>query len=38
MSNTPLDELGPVDYLIIEFPEGHQNFTGEVIDELLAES
>lgn len=36
MTTTPLDELGPVDFLIIEFPEGHQHFTGEVIDELLA--
>lgn len=35
MTNTPIDELGPVDYVIIEFPEGHQHFTGEVIDELL---
>jgi len=35
MTNTPLDELGPVDYVIVEFPEGHQHFTGEVIDELL---
>ncbi len=35
MANTPLDELGPVDYLIIEFPEGQQNFTGEMADELL---
>ena len=35
MTNTPLDELGPVDFLIIEFPEGHQHFSGEVIDELL---
>ena len=30
-----LDELGPVDYLIVEFPAGHQNFTGEGADELL---
>ena len=36
MTNTPLDELGPVDYVIVEFPDGHQHFTGEVIDELLA--
>jgi hypothetical protein len=36
MSTTPLDELGPVDFVIIEFPEGHQHFTGEVIEELLA--
>ncbi len=35
MANTPLDELGPVDYLIIEFPEGQQHFTGEMADELL---
>ena len=33
-------ELGPVDYLVIEFPAGHQNFTGEAAEELakLAES
>ncbi len=30
-----IDELGPVDYLIVEFPAGHQNFTGEGADELL---
>ena len=30
-----LDELGPVDYLIVEFPAGQQNFTGEGADELL---
>jgi Family of unknown function (DUF6325) len=30
-----LDELGPVDYLIVEFPVGHQNFTGEGAEELL---
>jgi hypothetical protein len=35
MTNTPLDELGPVDYVIVEFPEGHQSFTGEMVDELL---
>lgn len=35
MTNTPLDELGPVDYLIIEFPAGQQNFTGQMADELL---
>ena len=27
-----LDELGPVDYLIVEFPAGAQNFTGEGAD------
>ena len=30
-----LDDLGPVDYLIVEFPAGAQNFTGEGADELL---
>ncbi|MDX6301078.1 MAG: hypothetical protein QOF53_2292 [Nocardioidaceae bacterium] len=31
-----LDELGPVDFLIIEFPGGSSNFTGEMAKELLA--
>ena len=35
MTDRSLDELGPVDYLIIEFPAGQQNFTGEGADELL---
>ena len=35
MSDRSLDELGPVDYLIVEFPAGHQNFTGEGAAELL---
>jgi hypothetical protein len=30
-----LDELGPVDYLVVEFPAGQQNFTGEAAEELL---
>jgi hypothetical protein len=29
-----LDELGPVDFLIVEFPAGAQNFTGEGASEL----
>ena len=35
-----VEELGPVDYLVIEFPAGEQNFTGEAAEELakLAES
>src|SRR4051794_39303321 len=36
MSETELSELGPVDFLVIEFPAGHQNFTGEMVEELLA--
>ena len=31
-----LDELGPVDYLVVEFPAGASNFTGEMVQELLA--
>ena len=30
-----IDELGPVDYLIVEFPAGAQNFQGEIADELI---
>ena len=36
MTNTPLDELGPVDYAVVEFPAGASNFTGEMTAELLA--
>ncbi len=35
MNDRTLDELGPVDYVIVEFPAGQQNFTGEGVDELL---
>lgn len=31
---TVLDELGPVDYLVVEFPQGRSTFTGEMADEL----
>ena len=34
--NTDLDALGPVDYVIVEFPAGASNFTGEMAKELLA--
>jgi len=36
MSDTALDTLGPVDYLVVEFPAGQSNFTGEMATELLA--
>jgi hypothetical protein len=36
MTDQPLDELGPVDYVVVEFPAGAANFTGEVITELTA--
>jgi hypothetical protein len=29
-----IDELGPVDYLVVEFPAGHSSFTGEMVVEL----
>jgi hypothetical protein len=35
MTERELDELGPVDYLVVEFPAGEQNFTGEAAEELL---
>jgi hypothetical protein len=35
MTDRSLDELGPVDYVIMEFPAGQQNFTGEGAEELL---
>lgn len=35
MSERSLTELGPVDYLIVEFPAGAQNFTGEGASELV---
>jgi Family of unknown function (DUF6325) len=34
--NTDLDALGPVDYIVVEFPAGASNFTGEMAKELLA--
>lgn len=29
-----VDELGPVDYLVVEFPPGVSHFTGEMAEEL----
>ena len=36
MTDVSLDELGPVDYLVVEFPAGASNFTGEMATELVA--
>jgi hypothetical protein len=36
MTDESIDELGPVDYLVVEFPAGASNFTGEMATELLA--
>lgn len=34
MAENAQDEYGPVDYLIVEFPAGAQNFTGEIAEEI----
>lgn len=36
MTADPLDELGPVDFVVVEFPAGERNFTGEAAEELLS--
>src|SRR6201992_296343 len=36
MTEVPLDELGPVDYLGVEFPAGASSFTGEMAAQLRA--
>ena len=35
MTDVSLDSLGPIDYLVVEFPAGSTNFTGEMAEELL---
>jgi hypothetical protein len=36
MTDTNIDELGPVDYIVVEFPAGASHFTGEMASELAA--
>jgi hypothetical protein len=36
MTEAVLAELCPVDYIVVEFPAGASNFTGEMVEELLA--
>jgi hypothetical protein len=36
MSDPDMDEMGPVDYLVVEFPAGEANFNGEMAAELAA--
>lgn len=36
MSDAAIEELGPVDYLVVEFPAGSSNFTGEMAAELAS--
>ena len=33
---TDLDSLGPIDYIVVEFPAAASNFTGEMARELVA--
>jgi hypothetical protein len=34
MTDVDINELGPVDYLVVEFPPGTSNFTGEMAKEI----
>ena len=34
MNDIAVDELGPIDYLVVEFPAGKAAFTGEMADKL----
>jgi hypothetical protein len=36
VSESEIDELGPIDYLVVEFPAGASNFTGEGARELAS--
>ena len=36
MNETDVDQLGPVDYLVVEFPADRANFKGEIAAELTA--
>ncbi|MGZ6564709.1 MAG: DUF6325 family protein [Solirubrobacteraceae bacterium] len=36
MNDSDVDELGPVDYLVVEFPADRANFSGEMASELTA--
>jgi hypothetical protein len=36
MSDTDVDEMGPVDYLVVEVPAGASNFNGEMAAELAS--
>jgi hypothetical protein len=36
MNDEDVDELGPVDYVVVEFPADRANFSGEMAAELVA--
>ena len=35
MGENELDELGPIDYLVVEFPAGRSSFNGEMAEALV---
>ena len=36
MTDTPPQELGPIDYMVVEFPAGEQRFSGAMAAELAS--
>jgi hypothetical protein len=36
VSTDTIDQLGPVDYLVVEFPANASNFSGEMLQELVS--
>ena len=36
MADAALDEFGPIDYIVVEFPAGQSNFNGEMAKELAS--
>jgi hypothetical protein len=36
MADEMIDELGPVDFVVVEFPPGASHFTGEMAEQLAA--
>jgi hypothetical protein len=36
LTNNAIDEFGPVDYLVVEFPPDNRNFSGEMARELAS--
>ena len=35
MADDDLEQAGPIDFVIVEFPAGQSNFSGEMADELV---
>lgn len=35
MADDDLEQAGPIDFVIVEFPAGQSNFSGEIADELV---